>query len=67
VHKQVSHFAALLMKILLSKQAQLFSFPVKKGTVLWAEICPPGRPLKSHQVTTDPLLILTITGGMNGL
>lgn len=67
VHKQVSHFRALLMKLLLSKQVQLFSFQMKKGSVLWAQICPPGRHLKSRQVTTDSLPILSITVGMNRL
>lgn len=55
-----------LWKLLLSKQAQLFFFQIEKGRVLWPKICLPGRHLKSHWVTIDPLAILIITVGMNG-
>lgn len=66
VHKQVSHCGVLLMRLLLRKKVKLLSFQMKKGTFLWAKICPPARLLKSHQVKTYPLPILTITVMMNG-
>lgn len=57
----------LLMRLLLSKKAQLLSFQMKKGTFPWSKICPLARLLKSHQVKTYPLPILTITVARNGL
>lgn len=66
VHKQVSHYGVLLMCLLLSKKSQLLSFQMKKGTLPWAKICPLARLLKSHQIKTYPVPILTITvKGMN--
>lgn len=66
VHKQVSHCGVLLMRLLLSKKAQLLCFLTKKGTLPPAKICPPAGLLKSHQVKTYPLPILTVTVMMNG-
>ena len=61
--KQVSHFGALIIELLLSKKSQLLSLHMKNKTVLWAGlICPLGRHLKFllDKVTDFPLPLLAV-------
>lgn len=54
-------------EVIVKQESSTAFLPNEKGTFPWAKICPLARLLKSHQVKTHPLSILTVAVKINGI